>query len=269
MLGTDHSPALPVPARLVRALAISSMVAGCALGACAPAPTPSPTPGPVPRVAVTPAFAPLVLGWGQLYLEQTGPLPFDLEVVHASAALEGLKQGDYEIAIGALEPEEGWFATPLASDPIVVMSGSGAGLREITSTALVDLLTGRVADWAALGGSAQPVQPVIPLPGDDLRRVLDEQLMLGRPFASNSRLIASPGQALALLEQEPGGLALVPLSALPDGAVPLRLEGMLPSQGDSVADGYGLIATILAIAPDEPDGPVRDWLVWLQSTPKP
>jgi hypothetical protein len=255
-----------IATRLLRALATFSLFASTALGACAPSPTPSPTPGPVPRVAVTLAFAPLVLGWAQSYVEQTGPLPFDLEVVHASAALEGLDQGDYEVAIGALEPEEGWFATPLASDPIAVMTGGGSGLKEVTSSALVELFAGRVPDWSALDGRAQPVQPVIPLPGDDLRAVLDDQLMLGRPFASASRLVASPEQALALLEEDPGAITLVPASALPEGATPLRLDGALPSAGDSMADGYSLIATILAIAPDEPDGPVRDWLAWVQAT---
>jgi phosphate transport system substrate-binding protein len=186
-------------------------------------------------------------------------------VVHATVAVQGVKSGDYAVAIGALEPEEGWFATPLASDPITVVTGGGAGLQQLPSSALVELLAGLVTNWSAIGGNDRTVQPVIPLPDDDLRAVLDDQLMLGRPFASGSRMVASPEQALALLEQEPGALALVPLSALPDGAAPLRLDGVLPSQGGSVQDGYGLIATILAIAPDEPDGPVRDWLVWVQA----
>ncbi|MCX6069612.1 MAG: substrate-binding domain-containing protein [Chloroflexi bacterium] len=256
----------PSAARLLRTLAAISLAAGAALGACAPAPTPSPTPGPVPRVAVTLPFAPLALGWAQSYVEQAGPLPFDLEVVHASAAMEGLKQGDYEVAIGALEPEEGWFATPLASDPIAVVTGGDAGLREVTSAALVEIFSGRVTDWSTLGGSTRPVQPVVPLPDDDLRAVLDDQLMRGRPFASGSRLIADPEQALALLNENPGAIALIPLSALPEDATPLRLDGVLPSQGGSTQDGYGLVATILAIAPDEPDGPVRDWLAWVQAT---
>jgi ABC-type phosphate transport system substrate-binding protein len=251
---------------LAHILGAISLVAGAALNACGPAPTPSPTPGPVPRVAVTLAFAPLVLGWAQSYVEQTGPLPFDLEAVHASAAMEGLKQGGYQVAIGALRPEEGWFATPLASDPIAVVTGGGAGLQEIKSTALAELLSGRVADWSALGGRAQPVQPVIPLPGDDLRAMLDDQLMLGRPFASGSRLVASPDQALALLGEDPGAISLIPLSALPKGTTPLRLDGALPSAGGSTADGYRLVATILAVAPDEPVGPVRDWLAWVQAT---
>ena len=269
MFRTRRTRALPSEERTLRALVTFSLVAGAVLGACTPAPTPSPTPGPVPRVAVTLAFAPLVLGWAQEYVEGTGPLPFDLEVVHATVALQGVKSGDYAVAIGALEPEQGWFATPLASDPITVVTGSGAGVQQLPSSALVELLAGRVTNWSSLGGSDRTVQPVIPLPEDDLRAVLDDQLMLGRPFASSSLLAADPEQALALLDEDPGAIALIPLSALPDTATPLRLDGALPTQDDSTANAYGLIAAVLAIAPAEPDGPVRDWLAWLQSTQLP
>jgi phosphate transport system substrate-binding protein len=261
-----RTPAAPSAEHTLRALATFSLLVGAVLGACVTAPTPSPTSGPVPRVAVTLSFAPLVLGWAQAYVEETGPLPFDLEVVHATVALQGVKSGDYAVAIGALDPEEGWFATPLANDPIAVVTGGGTGLQQLPSSALVELLAGRVTNWSAIGGSDRAVQPVIALPEDDLRIVLEDQLMRGRPFASGARLAASPDQALAMLDRDPGAIALVPLSALPEGTTPLRLDGVLPTPDDTGANAYGLTATVLAVAPAEPVGPVRDWLAWLQTT---
>jgi len=237
-----------------------------ALGSCSPTPTPTPVPGPFPRVAVTPSFAPRVLAWAHAYLEELGPLPFDLEIVQAGVALEGLNQGEYVIAIGALEPQDGWFATPLARDPIAVVTGSGSGVSQITRLALVDLLAGRITRWSELGGDERAVQPVLPLPGDDLRQVLDETLMLGKPFFSGSRLIATPAQALELLNEDPAAFALLPLSSLPAGRIPLRVDGVLPESGAGASDSYTLIAQVVAIAPSEPRGPVRDWLAWVQAS---
>ncbi len=162
-------------------------------------------------------------------------------------------------------PQDGWFATTLARDPIAVVSGSGSGVSEVTRRALVDLLAGRTLRWSELGGNDRAVQPVLSLPGDDLRQVLDELLMLGRPYASGSRLIATPDQALGLLEEDPGALALLPLSSLPAGSIPLRLDGVLPESEARVPDSYGLVAQVVAIAPSEPRGPVRDWLAWIQA----
>jgi len=180
-------------------------------------------------------------------------------------AVEGVRKGDYGIAIGALEPEDGWFATPLATDPIVVVTGGGDGLRELTSEALVEILSGRITDWSALGGSPLPVHPVIPLPDDDLRLLIAQQVMKGTPFASASRLVASPEQARALLEQDLGAIALVPLSSLPEEITPLRLDGAEPRSKGSADGGYHLMADVLAVAPDEPSGPIRDWLAWIQA----
>jgi ABC-type phosphate transport system substrate-binding protein len=199
-------------------------------------------------------------------VEATGPLPFDLEVVQAGVALEGLDSGEYVIAIGALVPEDGWFATPLARDPIALVTGSGAGVAEISRPALVDLLAGRIENWSAIGGLDQPVQPVLPLPGDDLRRLLDEALMLGMPYASGSRLIAAPDQALELLKEDPGAVALLPLSSLPAGSAPLRLDGVLPELETLDSGSYALVAQVLAVGPTEPHGPVRDWLAWVQAS---
>jgi len=216
-------------------------------------------------VAVTPAFAPRVLAWARAYLEDTGPLPFDLEIVQAGVAIEGLEMGEYVIAIGALEPGDGWFATPLARDPIALVTGGGAGVAEISRPALVELLAGRIENWSAIGGLDQPVQPVLPLPGDDLRRVVDEALMLGVPYSSGSRLIATPDQALELLKDDPGAVALLPLSSLPAGSAPLRLDGVLPEFEALDSEGYALVAQVLAVGPSEPRGPVRDWLAWVQA----
>ena len=246
---------------------VSGVVAlSLALGACTPTPTPTPVPGPVPRVAVTPAFAPRVLAWAHAYLEELGPLPFDLEIVQAGVALEGLDQGEYVVAIGALEPQDGWFATPLARDPIAVVTGSGSGVSQVTRLALVDLLAGRITRWSELGGHDRAVQPILPLPGDDLRQVLDETLMLGKAYFSGSRLIATPAQALELLDEDPAAFALLPLSSLPAGSIPLRLDGVLPESDALGAGSYALVAQVVAVAPSEPRGPVRDWLAWVQSS---
>jgi phosphate transport system substrate-binding protein len=199
-------------------------------------------------------------------VEELGPLPFDLEIVQAGVALEGLDQGEYVIAIGALVPQDGWFATPLARDPIAVVTGSGSGVSQVTRLALVDLLAGRITRWSELGGHDRAVQPVIPLPGDDLRQVLDETLMLGKAYFSGSRLIATPAQALELLDEDPAAFALLPLCSLPAGRVPLRLDGVPPESGVGAPDTYALMAQVIAIAPSEPGGPVRDWLAWVQAT---
>ncbi len=248
--------ALRVPAVLLAA----SLLAGCAT-----AETPLPTPGPVPRIAVTPWHAPQVLQWAQAYRDGFGPLPFDVEVVQAGVAHEGVRDGTYALAIGSLDPDKDWFATPLGEEALGVVTGSGTGVRQITRGQLSALLAGRTTNWSAVGGSDTPVLPVVPLPGDDVRSFLDEALMKGGAFASAARLVATPDQGLAVLQEDAGALLLVPLSALPPHLQIVPIDGLRPAAAGGPADSaYPLIAPRVALALEEPSGAIRDWLVWIQ-----
>jgi ABC-type phosphate transport system substrate-binding protein len=253
----------PTP-RLYQA-SIALLAGTLLLAACAPAATPTPAPGPVPRIAVTPWFAPRVVAWARTYGDAFGPLPFDVEVVHAAAAVDGLQRGTYVLAIGALEPAEGWFATPLSIEALALVVGSGSGVQQVTRQQLIALLAGRTVNWSALGGRDQAVLPILPLPGDDLRTHIETDVMQQAPFASGARLTATPEQALELLGAEPGALLILPMSALPDSLTPLSIDGARPATHPADTQEYPLVTTLAAIALQEPVGPVRDWLAWVQS----
>ncbi|MBM3122613.1 MAG: hypothetical protein FJZ97_10600 [Chloroflexi bacterium] len=246
--------------RLPPVLLAASLLAGCAA-----VETPAPTPGPVPRIAVTPWHAPQVLAWAQGYMDDFGPLPFDVEVVQAGVAHEGVRDGTYALAIGSLHPDENWFATPLGEEALGVVMGSGTGVRQVTRNQLAALFAGRTTNWSAIGGSDRPVLPIVPLPGDDVRDFVDRALMKGGAFASAARLVATPDQALALLQDDAGALLLLPLSALPPDLQTVRIDGLRPTVAGGPADNaYPLIAPRVALALEEPSGAIRDWLVWIQ-----
>jgi hypothetical protein len=234
------------------------------LAGCVAEETPVPTPGPLTRIAVTPWHAPQVLAWAQAYAQESGPLPFDVEVVQAGVALQGMLDGTYVLAIGTFPAHESGFATPLGSEVLAVVLGSGTGVREVTRFELAALLAGRTANWSGIGGSDMPVVPIVPLPGDDVRAYAAEEWMQGSAMASAARLVATPEQGLTVLEEEPGAVLLVPLSA-PSDLPTTPIDGLRPGMpGLPAGSGYPLIAPRVALALEEPSGAIRDWLVWIQ-----
>jgi ABC-type phosphate transport system substrate-binding protein len=234
------------------------------LAGCAAPETPIPTLGPLIRIAVTPWHAPQVLAWAQSYAEAAGPLPFDVEIVQAGIALQGMRDGTYALAIGSLSPGDDEFATPLGEEGLGVVLGSGTGLRQLTRTQLAALLAGRTANWSSIGGSDTPVLPIVPLPGDDVRAYVEEELLKGSAFASAARLVATPEQGLALLREEAGAVLLLPLSALPSDLPTASIDGLRPARGGPADGAYPLIIPRRAIALEEPGGAIRDWLGWVQ-----
>lgn len=243
---------------------LARLLFACALAGCAAPTTPTPAPVRVPRIAVTPWHAPRVVEWARTYQGAYGPLPFDLEIVQAGVALAGVREGTYALAIGTFTPEDSWFATPLGEEVLAVMVDPGEAVRDLTRSELAALLAGRVTKWSASG---KDVLPVLPLPGDDVRGVLEQGVMRGAGFASAARLVASPEQALEVQSADPGTLLLLPVSALPADATPVTIDGRRPGHvADAAEQGYPLLAARVALALEEPGGGIRDWLVWIQAT---
>jgi hypothetical protein len=234
-----------------------------ALTSCA-AP-PSPTPPPLAsRLAVPPGLEETAAAWLEAYSEAYGPPDFDLEVLQEEAALEESRAGEVVAMLTVLEPPEGWFAAPVAEDAIAVVVHPSNSVRSYRLQDLADLFSGRVRSWEALGGASAAVQPVVPLPGDSLRLRFEGMAMPGSPVSSSALLAPDPAAVLSLVAEDAGAIGYLPLSQVTEEIRVARIDGILPG-ASTIADGrYPLRLTVLATAPQEPSGQVRDWIGWLQ-----
>jgi hypothetical protein len=234
------------------------------LGACAPAATPTPTPL-VQQVFRTPAYADLVKIWFDGYLQVNPDSYISLASQPPETALAYLANGIGEVLIGGLTPPAGWFATPLSEDGIVVVIHPDLHLRDLSIDELSAIFTGQLGNWESLADIDLQIQPVIPLPGDELRVAFQSTVMSGQRFTNNALLGPTPAAVLQLVDENEGALGFLPYSAVDEKTRLIRVEGTLPGPA-TIRDGrYLLPITILAIAPQEPSGEVRAWLAWLQS----
>lgn len=238
----------------------AALAAGAALAAaCAPSVPPA-TPAAPPWVAVTPALEPMVTGWVEAYRSEIGVPPFDLIVLPLEAAQDRLRRGELEAVLAAATPPPGWFATPLGEEAVAVIVHPDNRVRSFGLDDLERLFSGEAAGWAEFGGEETPVQIYVPFPGDDLRSAFEDQTLRGRPVTPNARLYLTPANGAGMVAQDSAGLGILPLTDLPADVRAARVEGSLP--GDAT---YPYQLEILAMAPREPSGGVRDFLVWLQS----
>lgn len=235
------------------------------LSACA-APVPeTPTLVPRPRLVVTSALEPWLVDRLASYATATGAPEFEVDVLPPEAALGAVQDGRSVLAISAVEPPEGWFAAPVGLEGLAVLVHSENPSRSFSLSQLGGIFSGHITSWDALGGREARVQPVVPLDGDETREAVERLAMQGLATTPNAVLAPSPSVAVDLVEDDPNAIAYVPLSQDPKRTFKARVEGMLPTLRN-IADGrYPLAIQILAMAPSEPTGPVRDWLVWLQT----
>ncbi len=239
------------------------------IASCTGTVTELPPATPLPRLATTPALEPWVTRWIAAYRTAHGSLGFEVEVLPPAAALEAAEEGEVALVVAGLEAPTDWFITSIGIEGIAVLVNPENSVRSFSLSELAALFSGRVRSWSDLDGAEGTVLPVIPLAGDEVRLRFESQVMGGVPSTSYALLAPSPPALVSMIVGNPDAIGYVPLSYAADAARTVRVEGMLPGES-TLADGtYPLRLQVVAMAPEEPTGPLRDWLVWLQAEQSP
>ncbi len=167
-----------------------------------------------------------------------------IDSVHSSEI--DLSEYDLYIHLGRNTSAE--FAALIASEKIVLAINPAQGLTSFSALQAADLLSGRVQDWAQLGGRAEQVLLFIPPDSDEALQA----------FRSNVVRGAFSGQAL---------IATSPDTLLQNVAINSGAAGILPAAwvDDSVSSfDYKVSLPVLALATQPPQGAARSLLACLQ-----
>ncbi len=244
------------------------MIGGAVLIAACASSTPETAPAlptPFPEIATTPELETWVtesiLSFRETQQSDTF-IGFGLQVLELSAGLESAESHGSALVVTSTEPPAGWFATPLGKDLVVFVVNGEFPLRDLAAEQIVDIFTGRIDNWQLLGGPDLAIQAIVPLQGAETRSYLQQTLLGDRRFTSSAILGPVPEAVLSLVQEDLGAIGFLPLSAVSGDVGLLSIDGRDPLE----ADNYPFIFEVLAIAPDEPGGIVRDWLAWLQAS---
>lgn len=235
------------------------------LTACSRAPTATAIPETVEYIAVTPAFKDTVIDWLEEYSAEYGPLAFDLEVLPQEAALSDIEEGKLSLIISSLNPPSGWFATPLALEGIAVIVHPENPIRDFSQDQLQGLFSGCISTWGELGGPQSQVQPAIPPVGDEIRDRFDALITCNATPPPWTIVAPTPAAMLEFVRDNPSAIGYMPFSQAIEDIRVVRIEGILPGQSTFKNGRYPLWFSILAFAPEEPEGPIRQWLSWQQA----
>ena len=226
--------------------------------------TPPPLPTPFPEIATTSELetwaTERILSFRETQ-ETDSFIGFGLQGLALSTALESAEAQNTVLVLTSTEPPSGWFATPIGKEPVVFVVNTDNPRRNLTSDEIVGIFTGRTDNWQALGGLDLAIQAVIPLEDAETRSYLQQALLGDRQFTSSALLGPNPEAVLSLVQDDLGAIGILPLSVVSRDVGLVSIDGHDPLQGN----GYPFAIEVLGIAPEEPGGIVRDWLVWLQT----
>lgn len=222
---------------------------------------PATTVAPVPRVYVPPYAEPVVRQWAEDYVTETGAaLPFDLDPQTLDSALSRVPLEPNSLLLFGGPPPEDWFVTPVASVPVVILVHPDNPVHDLRPSDLQNLFARRTAGWSTLGGSDVDVQPVLPLAEEPLRAWFESIVMRGTPVWPGTWLAPTPEAMASLVASEPGAVGILLGTEVPLTVAVIRVLAVLPSE-----ESYPYRFDLLAFAPQEPAGGVREWLGWVQA----
>ena len=143
------------------------------------------------------------------------------------------------------ERARGFSFLPLGRDPIVLVGGAGVTVRNLTAQQVIDIYTGKLLNWSALGGKAAPIRAIGREPSDASRQALQKVIPAFRDivFGSNVKFAHLDPHLLELLDRYPSSLGFINRSAIAacnTAVVPLAFEGVAPTPENLEKGSYPL-----------------------------
>jgi hypothetical protein len=214
---------------------------GLLLAACSAAPQPIQQLKIAISPAVQPASAALLA-----CLPADGNVAFIIDPLYPAAA--DLADYDFYLRLGEPAGAAG-FAAQLASERIVLVLNPDQDLDSISPTDAAALFSGRVENWAEVGGEDEAVTLWIGPDSDEARVAFQAQVLRGA-LAGAAHIAGGPADLLAAVAGDSAAAGVLPAAWASDAVQAIELDITLP---------------LLAVAAAEPQGAAHAVLACLQS----
>lgn len=173
---------------------------------------------PVHRTLVvsgSPLLAPLVSEIASRFENLYPDVTVTVRVTGSSRAVAEMRAGAADIAMaarGTLDNEIDLYTFPIVRDGVVVLVHRDNPVRNVTTRQLIQLLTGRVTSWKALGGSDAPVNLAWRTRGEGSTEFILGLLRLKREQIRSHVTIVTNADAVRFVAADPNGIAFASLA---------------------------------------------------------
>lgn len=221
------------------------------LAACSAPPTATPPPTPLlVRVAYPPSLSYLT---GALAgcAEKIPSIALDLFEIPASAL--DIQQNEITLWLG--EPPGEGFAALIDREDILVVLNPDNPVDKISTADLRALFAGRITNWEDVGGDDLEVAVWVYPPANELQAILESVILEGEKFTSLAWQAPDAAAMLESVAQDPAAIGILPRSWLSGEVKPVDIDRDLEEL---------LLQPVLALAEEEPEGILREFVACLQ-----
>lgn len=168
---------------------------------------------------------PVMQDLGRAFEKANPGTAINFEWDRAVKAAEMVKSGEAQVAVTD-RPDPALKTTPIAWDGIAVIVNFTNPVREVTSSQIKDLFTGKIKKWSELDGPNQTVEVLPRAPQDNVQSGFEASLGIEGQFHSSKKPVRTDEKVLRTVSGRDTAVTFISLSAAlkaqADG-IPIRI----------------------------------------------
>ena len=230
------------------------------LTACSP---PTLPPEPVRfTVAGSTTMMPLLSELVEAYQVHFPQVSIAVEGGGSRLGLVRVKAGEVPLGASSWLPAdevETLWSAPVAVDGIAVVVHPGNPVSGLSLAQLRGVFSGRVWDWAELGGAGE-VQVVSREEGSGSRSAFEGRIMEGHRVTPTALVMPGSQALVDYVATHPKAIGYVSIGYLSEKVKALAVEGVTPTPETASEGTYHLTRPLFLVALEEPDGAPRSFV---------
>ncbi|MBI5846773.1 MAG: substrate-binding domain-containing protein [Nitrospirae bacterium] len=189
--------------------------------------------------------------------------------IHSSGGISGVADGTYQIGLSNRplredEKSKGLEASSIALVGVVAAVNKALPVRELSSENLCRIYEGKLTDWSELGLPAGKINAVTKSETDLTKEIIRRSIPCFKNLKEAASVVviqSSPEMQTALLNSKSIGFTdTVDIAASNGRIVPLKLDGIEPSNDNLKSGKYKITQTGRLITKGKPSGAVKNFI---------
>lgn len=219
-------------------------------------------------------IAPLISEIGKRYEEKHSGTQIDVQTGGSARGVNDARTGLANIGLVSRplkSDESDLIAYPIANDGVAIILHSGNSVDALTNEQIVDIYTGKITDWSAVGGKPGPITVVNKAEGRSTLELFLRHFNLKASDIKAQVVIGDNQQGIKTVAGNPNSIGYVSIGTAEFEAgqgTPIKLLGVggVPATSANVQNGsFPLSRPLNLVTKGEPTGEVKAFIEYSQS----
>ncbi len=186
-----------------------------------------------------------------------------------SAAIKELSAGKLDLAGGGRflteeEKNQGMVETQVGWDALIPLAHMENSVDNLSLQQLQDIFTGKITNWAEIGGANLPVTVIAAPKNSGIRWEQERLVTNGTPFTDKAQDAALPTLAIAQVNNLTGAITIVSkadvVTQLKGRTKTLRLNNLKPTSKTLSDSSYPLVRPLVLATKGAPNGMIKKFI---------